>query len=226
MFFQLVRKLLDCKYQGRTMTPAELAAGIRQAVGQPSIIKMRTKRSEIVDPDMVVVGGLYDPEQDRDHEACVDIHIIFHPDQQHITLDETTFRTLCFDVAETVGHEMVHRHQHRRRRWKPIKRHVPTDPADPDRAEREYLGDPDELDAYGFTLAAELAFKHDCFQLDHALLTDSVMYKVYLKHFAQDQSVMLKLDNHISKYLCRLEVDFHEQNNRTIRRNKPRAGTR
>jgi len=202
------------------MTPAGLAAGIRHAVGQPQIVKVRTKRSDAVDPDMVVVGGLYDPMQDQEHEPCIDIHLIFHPDQQHITLDATAFRDLCFDVAEALGHEHVHRQQHKRRRWRPGKPH--TVPASADLAEKQYLGDPDELDAYGFSLAAELAFKHSCFELDTDKLASSLVYKSYVRHFAQDQSVLLKLHSHISKYLCRLEVDFYEQNNRPDRRNKPR----
>ena len=89
--------------------------------------------------------------------------------------------------------------------------------------EQEYLGTKEEIEAYGFSIAAELSAMHGAFSIDSPELEDIVMWRVYSSTFDTDQSVVLKLRQQISKYLCRLEADYHDQQNSKRPRSRSRS---
>jgi hypothetical protein len=117
---------------------------------------------------------------------------------------------VCFDIAECIGHEFVHREQHKRK--KKVYRYRSQDTDAEKREDQQYMGSSDEIEAYGFSIAAELAELHNCFELDETKLNEVLMYRVYSSTFDTDQSVVLKLQKQISKYLRRLEIEYDKTN--------------
>lgn len=221
MCLALVQELAKHKPQGHVIAPSELTAWLRKYITDPDV-QINTRRSANVDLGCAIVGGLYDSESEKEDLPCIEIYIAYHPDQQHLELSTFDWGRLCFDVAECIGHEQVHKDQQHRRKKKTFKQYASKETAKEKHNEQEYLGSTDEIEAYGFTIAAELAVKHNVFEVDDALLAQVFMWQVYTKTFDTDQSVLLKLRKQISKYLRRLEVDYNDKTNRPRRNTRAR----
>lgn len=206
MFVPLMRSLENTRqHLGPTVTPRQLSACLRKTLKSQNI-KLVTRRSKMVDLDHITIGGLYDPEDDKSGTCPIEIAVVFHPEQKEITVKKLNWRRVSFDLAECIGHELVHQQQHRARKYKAGKEYRTTDP------DQEYLGSADEIEAYGFTIAAELAELHNKFVLDETV-NEVLMYKVYSSTFDKGHSVVLKLQKQISKYLRRLEVEYNDKTN-------------
>lgn len=210
MFVALMQRLMKLQQPGQVIPTTELTDIIRKGIKLPQV-RLYTRRSPGVDYDTVSIGGIYDQHLDQEGEPCVELSIIYHPDQQHIDTTKLDWRRVCLDVAECVGHEFVHRDQHKRK--KKVRKYKSRDTDSTKREEQEYLGSSEEIEAYGFTIAAELAELHQCFELNESKLNEVLMYRVYSSTFDTDQSVVLKLHKQISKYLRRLEVEYNDKTN-------------
>jgi hypothetical protein len=212
MFVPLMYDLAKLPRHQGPITPSETTAHLRFAVNI-SGVRLITKRSLQVDPDQVIVHGYYDYDNDMCGEDHIFVSLAYNWNQLHICLDKLPWQRLCFDVAECVGHELVHRTQARRRDFKSGRQYKSQDLDTVLRKEQEYLGAADEIEAYGFSIAAEMAAMHGVFDADHLVKQDLDMYRVYSGTFIHDQSVILKLEKQISKYLRRLEADYYDQQN-------------
>jgi hypothetical protein len=222
MFVALLERLQGLERQSsRTVTTSELTDLLRKAVKIPQV-RLYTSRSPGVDLDCVSIGGTYDSVLDADDEPCVEISVIYNTAQQHIDTANLNWPRLLLDLAECIGHEFVHRDQHRRKK-RPSVRYRSKELDQHKKQEQEYLGSGEEIEAYGFSIAAEMASQHKCFAFDEGVAGQVLMYTVYIKTFDTDQSVVLKLQRQISKYLRRLEVDYNDKNNS---RQRPVTGTR
>ena len=217
MLAALMQQLMQLKpSQSRVVAVTDLTALFRKHVNIPRV-RLFTHRHAGVDFDTVSIGGHHDSDEDS-----IDIHVIYHPDQQHIDMATLDWPRLSLDLAECIGHELVHRAQQQRKR-KPSTRYRSQDTDAQKRHDQEYLGSAEEIEAYGYSIAAELVVKHNTFTLDPVALNQIVMYSVYVNTFDTDESIVLKLHKQISKYLRRLEVDY---NDKTNSRQRPATGTR
>lgn len=194
---------------GQVILASELTDIFRKGIKIPQV-RLYTRRSPGVDLDTVSIGGAYDADLDQDGDPCVEVFVIYNPDQQHINTSVLNWHRVCFDLAECVGHEFVHRTQNKRK--KKIRKYVSRDTDAEKRSDQQYMGGSDEIEAYGFSIAAELVEMHRCFELDEDTLNQVLMYRVYSSTFDTDQSVMLKLHKQISKYLRRLEIEYDKTN--------------
>jgi len=221
MFVPLMYALARVPRHQGSITPGQLTAVFRQSIKNP-LVKVTTQRHGFVETGQVCVSGNYDPDEDQARGLCVEVNLLYHPDQQHLVLDQTQWRRLCFDVAECVGHEFVHREQAKRRKYRAIREYASHEHCSHKKEEQEYLGTREEIEAYGFSIAAELSAMHGTFSIDSPELENIVMWRVYSSAFDTDQSVVLKLRQQISKYLCRLEADYHDQQNSKRPRSRSR----
>lgn len=212
MFLALLQRLMKLQQPGQVILASELTDILRKGIKIPQV-RLYTRRSPGVDLDTVSIGGAYDADLDNEGEPCIEVLVIYHPDQQHIDISKLNWRRVCFDIAECVGHEFVHREQHKRK--KKVRRYRSRDTDADKREDQQYMGASDEIEAYGFSIAAELAEMHNCFELDESKLNEVLMYRVYSSTFDTDQSVVLKLHKQISKYLRRLEIEYDKTNSRT-----------
>ena len=198
-------------HQGR-MSPSQLTALLRSAV-KDSDVRLFTRRDCKVELGQVCVHGLYDPHDDQAGDACIEISLVYNSSQQHLVLDPSQWQRLCFETAECIGHELVHRAQYRKRRYRAGREYCSQELDSTKKQEQQYLGSADEIEAYAFSIAAELSAMYGKFHIDCQELEHVIMYQAYVGTFDTDQSVVIKLRQQISKYLCRLEADYHDQQN-------------
>lgn len=204
MFFEIHSRILDIgdSLQGRRYTASEFTKLIRRQFPATDFL-FRTHRDPAVSPDMIVVAGIYDCFNDSQDLPSVEITLCYHPEQKYFFSDLIDWETLAFDLAECICHELIHRQQYRsRQKFKAYESKLPE--GNPLISEQEYLGDGAELDAYGFSIAAE-SIVRGC------IPQECVMYGVYQTTFDNDKSVIVKLEQEIQKYLNLLELN-NEQN--------------
>ena len=183
---------LGSNLKGKHFSPGELTNKIRKQFPATDFI-FYTHKDYAVDPDMVIVSGIYDCYSDEDQLPSIEITFSYHPEQKQYFIDLLDWKQLSFDLAECVGHEMIHQALHNSNEER-IKTVYQWDDEDQD-----YLGDEDEIDAYAFSIAAEaLTFNRP--------YTDTVMYVVYEKTFDSNPEILLKLQNQITVYQKQLEV--------------------
>jgi len=188
---------LGKRVSGRKYSAAEFTRLIRRQFSATDFV-FKTYRDYGVDPDNIVVAGLYDSYDDDNMLPCMTITLCYHPEQDVYFADLLNWDQFAFDVAECVGHELVHRDQYSNGRKPALKEYVSksVDPAI--MHEQNYLGSEDEIEAYGFSIAAERwAFNKN--------LEDCVMYDVYKTTFDTDTRIVLQLEKQVSEYLEQLE---------------------
>ena len=206
MFFQIHRRLLKLgeyyKTSNRSVSACDMTKIIRRQFPAADF-SFKTHRDTAVDPDMIVVSGFYDCYNDAQGLPHTEITLCYYPDQVLYFPKLLDWEKLSFDIAECIGHEAVHRRQFQHR--EPLVPYRSTDPDALRNREQEYLGDEAEIDAYGFSIAAEvLTFGR--------ALDECEMYQVYRTVFDKDHLVILKLQNKISKYLIQLESEHAKSN--------------
>jgi len=196
MFFKNQNCLLGLKekYQSRSFTASEFTRLIRRQFPAADF-SFRTRRDYAVDPDMVIVAGSYDYYYDQQGLPHTEITLCYHPEQELYLGSCLNWEQISFDIAECIGHELVHRKQHKTK--SKLASYI-SQLSDPEKkVEQEYLGAEEELEAYGFSIAAEsITFNkeyHSC-----------TMYVIYANTFDNDHSVVVKLEQQIVKYLIQL----------------------
>lgn len=110
-------------------------------------IKLTTTRDKTLNEDCVYVNGYYDPEDDKEHECAIEL-IIVHNFPKDLVWYPTHSTLILTQIFDTVVHELRHQRQYRKRKFK----------VGPGRGQghKEYLADPDEVDAYSISIATEL----------------------------------------------------------------------
>jgi len=182
MFLKIRNQVLALKerYTDRSFTAADFTKLIRRQFSSTDF-SFRTHRDAMVDVDMIVVSGLYD----RYETPGIEITLVYRPDQELYFTNLLDWDRFSFDLAECMGHELVHKSQRKNKNLKPYIS---------DNEDQAYLGDESEIDAYGFSIAAESMTYNKPF-------TECAMYKIYQNTFDNDRSVVLKLEKQIVKYL-------------------------
>lgn len=200
MFFEMydsIIKVAEKNPEGR-VTPSELTRKLRKQFPATEFV-FRTVKDDAVSPDMIVVGGTYDPIEDAYGNPAIEVALCYCPDQQYYFYQLIDWEKLAFDIAECVCHEKIHQFQHRNQE---VGNEYVSDIEDQDtRAEQEYLGNDIEIDAYGFSIAAESVMYGQHY-------TECSMYKVYKKTFVRDPRIIVQLEQNILKYLKYLEINY------------------
>ena len=217
MRFRLREQLLalESKYGDSRLAPSEITDLVRKYI-RDSNVRVTTKRNNRVDLGTIVPSGAYDSEDDAEYEPCIHVELLYHPDQQHLQLKDVDWGRVSFEICEVIGHEYVHKDQ-RRRHQRSVSYNGTLAEDQHVRSEQQYYGESNELEAYGYSIAAELVCFHDADTNAH--LTET--YQLYTRLFAHDQSVIMKLDHYISKYLNKLKAAQNVKTN-----TEPGRGTR
>lgn len=196
MFFDHHSRLLVLKekHQSRIFTAGDFTRLIR---GQfpATDFSFCTRRDYAVDPDMIIVAGSYDSYYDRQRLPHTEITLCYHPEQKQYLGSRLNWEQISFDVAECIGHELVHRTQYKTK--KPLAKYISHSSDIEKKYEQEYLGGDDEIEAYGFSIAVEAK----TFDKEYRSCT---MYTIYENVFDNDHLVIVKLEQQIVKYLIQL----------------------
>lgn len=199
MFFDLYYRVLEIpqKNPGKKVTAPQLTALARKLL-DPGEFSVTTVRDPAVSPDMVIVAGIYDCWNDSAGLPGIEISLCYHPEQQYFFLNLLDWPRLAFDFAECVVHEKIHQEQHQQR--KKFTRYRSSSLDESLKREQEYLGAGEEIEAYGFSIAADSVVNDRPWKMCD-------MYQVYAKAFSNDLNVVTKLEKSIVKYLKQLELD-------------------
>lgn len=190
------------KKQNVSFTPSELTNFIRKIVNSDEI-KFRTSRSSIVDTNTVQVGGLYDPDDDEDGYPSINVILYFNPAQPNIKFSEFNCGGLFLEVCETLLHEYCHQSQYRKRNWELPDPYQSSQKDLSLKAEEEYLGSPDEIEAYGVSIAAEIIIRNN-FDMSKNLskeINKVPMYQMYQTLFGKKHIVVDQVKNFAVQYL-------------------------
>lgn len=182
---------------GRSYTAADFTRLIRRQFPATDF-SFKTQRDYAVDPDSVIVAGYYDPWEDKEMLPCITITLCYHPLQENYFIDLLNWKQFSFDLAECIGHELVHQDQQRRGRRPALKSYISNHPDESRRVDQQYLGAEEEIEAYGFSIAVE------CAVLEKQIY-ETPMWQAYEEAFDRDPVILLKLQKQVNHYLTRME---------------------
>lgn len=154
------------KFFKKPVSQKQVAAHLRKIVGTSTIIT--TQKSSNVEPNDIMINAFYDPDEDEDGGKPFELVVIFPEGVDAVTMDSSGWREFATRVIDFLEHEMIHQAQYRSRAFHPGKqyRSRQTDPIT--KRSQEYLGNPDEVEAYSYNLSRELLRKTNN-DYDHAL---------------------------------------------------------
>lgn len=110
-------------------------------------LKVSTVRDKHLDSTVFYANGFYDPLDDKNQDIAIELVITHNFPKDHVWYPEQA-KDILIQIFDTVVHELRHQRQYRKRKFK-IGFERGSD-------HREYLADPDEIDAYSISIAAEL----------------------------------------------------------------------
>lgn len=157
------------------------------------------------------ITGCYNPDFDTQGRIPIEIEILCSKERIFYTLcdedlDRDIWYGLVFDILTVLGHEFVHLHQFRRRHFKPGKEYHSREKSLPKRAQQEYLGIPDEIDAYAYSAAAQMAYVLP----NQIEVYQTPVYEWYRTAFNKNHSIINLLERKTNKYYKLLKRQYNE----------------
>lgn len=160
----------------------------------------------------VYIGGTYYSGLDEEHKKCLEIVFEYTNKNNILNISIKRFRSMCYAVADSILHELIHMRQYRRRAFKILPDYASTAEKTELRQEQSYLGCSDEIDAYGFNIACELLdkFKGDQHRVIEYLNENQKgkkrkhnSWRMYLKAFEHDHNhiILRRVKKKIVRYL-------------------------
>lgn len=151
----------------------------------------------LLDPGDFTIGGAYESMYDEQRKKPFVFHFIVNYNKEHPWLiTQELVDNIAADLIETISHEYRHQYQYRSRRFM-LPRAYRSNVADTElRAEQEYLGNSDEIDAYAYNIAV----RHS---LGLGLSRDIL---VYVRTFGHDHPVVKRLHKKIAKHSKNLKL--------------------
>jgi hypothetical protein len=207
LFIATYDKLLALgeRVKGRHYSASEFTRLIRRQFPATDFV-FKTYRDYAVDPDTVIVAGLYDVWDDQQYLPSITVTLCYHPEQDCYFVDLLNWQQFSFDLAECIGHELVHRDQQKNGRKPLLKPYKSKHTVPAVQQEQQYLGDESEIEAYGFSIAAEcMIFKKT--------IQECAMHQAYVEMFDNDTAIVLKLEQQVERYLKRMEHINEQVNN-------------
>jgi hypothetical protein len=183
---------------GQGLTFQKLLNKVRREFKRHDInIKIVSRRDSSLNEDVFYTNGFYDPEDDRNYECSIELIITHNFPKDHIWYSAHSTQ-LLIQIYDTVTHELRHQGQYRKRDFRIATNRGST--------HKEYLKDPDEIDAYSISIT---------FELVRSLGKTRALR--YLRNI--DAISKLKIQsNLVSPSFSMYRGEFANQNNRTIKR--------
>jgi hypothetical protein len=113
-------------------------------------LKIKSQSKKFLATEEFYVNAYYDPEDDKNKETPIEV-IIYHNFDKDIAWTPKQITELLVQIFDATVHEFKHQRQSRKRNYKEFQERV-----DAEHEYHEYLKDPDEIDAYAFSIAIEL----------------------------------------------------------------------
>lgn len=197
--------------QSKKFTVTEFTGLLRGFVGT-EYVRVRTVRDKSVNKNQIVIRGNYDPEEDAADLPPIMLSITYNPDQKKINMRDIDWPQLCLDLIECSGHEIIHQTQYRSRGYDIGPNiFVSLSTVERKRTEKECLGSPDEVEAYGYSIAIEVYLKYSPKIIKPNQIYKTSMFKLYSTTFGKDHSVVKSLLSFIVKYYEAISEGNHAE---------------
>lgn len=194
----------------------KLLTAIRQEFNRNNLlIKIRSSRKKFLREEEFYVNAYYDPEDDEEGEICIEV-IVFHNFDKDTVWDQKHISDFLIQIFDAVVHEFKHQRQARRRKYKTYWTRY-----DGNHEYRMYLRDPDEIDAYAFSIAIELCRSIGKYRALNYLskLTRLARLKMqgqyvspnlyaYMSHFGPSSQVIKTISKKVYIRLQKIDTDF------------------
>jgi hypothetical protein len=141
---------------GKKLTHDKLHRLITTHVKRAFPIRIKKYIDAKIQQRLVYTGGVYYSEYDKKGEPAIEVNFSYHPWDEYIKMTEYRWRKMSIRFADVVLHEMIHMRQFRARNFKAIPGYQSTVELAKDRKQQEYLGDRDEMGAFGYNIACEM----------------------------------------------------------------------
>jgi len=205
---------------GKKITPKNFVQRLGKHLSRnhATRVKLYVGKDEHLDRGDFSIGAEYDPDLDEKKKKQLIINfIVNYPKRGLWLITPELADRFVIDMVETLVHEYQHQHQYRSRRFK-INRGFVSKSTDPAlKEDQEYLGQPDEIDAYSANIAARFWI------LNHKLKenADSLDLLQYYKVFGKTHPVTRKL---LKKIFVNIQLltDIDNGKAKPIRKGKPR----
>lgn len=145
------------KFFNREVTPKQVVTHLRRIVG-PSVV-ITTQKSPNIDPNDLNLNAYYDPDEDENDEKPFEIQVLFPKENPNVTMNRQGWHEFAVKVIDFLEHEMIHQAQYRSREFRPGRQYRSKHQDPITKRSQEYLGNPDEIEAYAFNLSRELLRK-------------------------------------------------------------------
>ena len=146
------------KIVGKSITPPNLAKAIQKALGRTYGVEVTAQYATVLKAGDMSANAYYDQEDDLDGDPAVEVELLFSPeDKKGMDIDDVGFDELSSHMAKVIAHELLHKSQAGSRGFVKPRPFKVSGIGDPKVAKsQEYLGNSDEIDAYGHNIAVEL----------------------------------------------------------------------
>jgi hypothetical protein len=189
---------------------------IRQEFNKNNLhIKFRTSRSKVLNVEEFYVNAYYDCEDDEDGEVCIEV-VIYHNFDKTVIWDQKHIEDFLREIFDATVHEFKHQRQARRRKYKTYWVRY-----DGNHHYHLYLTDPDEIDAYAFSIAIELCRSLGKFRALRYMSRLSTLSKLkikdryispnlnaYVSHFGIESPIIKTLSKKIYVRMQKIDTDF------------------
>lgn len=176
----------------------------------PIRVRLHESRDHGLDEGDFTIGAEYDCELDEQGKKHLIINFIVNwPKTCPWLITADAADRFAIDLTETLVHEYQHQHQYRTRYFRVNRgfRNISTEPVlYADNMDQEYLGQPDEIDAYAANIAARFYLLND--KLGEKDTPKCFDLLEYFKVFGPSHSVTKKLLKKIYKNLEALRQDI------------------
>ena len=205
---------------GRRITPRNLVKTLGKHLNKhhPVRVKLYSGAKGELDPGEFSIGAEYDPSLDeiKKKQFIIDF-ILNYPKTMPMLFTEELAEKITIDLVETLIHEYEHQRQYRSRRYRMHRNIFRSHHRDPKvRADQEYLGDPDEIDAYAQNIAARHYLLKYKLNITSTSKINSPDLKQYYKAFGKDHEITKLLLKKVKENIKYFKENDNGKNHRRV----------
>jgi len=197
------------KLIGKEITPRNLVKVLGKQLNKHHPIRVKLAQTNDLDEGDWCIGAEYDPGLDEagKKQFIIDF-IINHLKTKPLLITEQVAGKLAFDLTEILIHEYEHQRQYRNRRYKQNKNlYKSTHQNIKIKQDQEYLGNPDEIEAYGMNIAARYYLMEYKLNITNEKEIHSPDLETYYKAFGKKHAITKQLQEKI-----RENIEYYKEN--------------
>ncbi len=141
---------------GKNLKPRGFARKLATHLNQRHPIRVRIQENtDLLDPEDFTIGAEYDCELDQQGKKYFIVNLIInHPKHVPMEITGKFADQFSLEMVEALVHEYQHQHQYRARNFMSNRGFTSAHKDSKIKEDQEYLGQPDEIDAYAANIAA------------------------------------------------------------------------